>query len=465
MIKHHPLTGEVLCFGLCGDILRGHFLSPQRFGNTRGFSMENEEDYLDIVKMVALFSGPVGNFMPRWGPKAGDTILIRTPKKCDVHVTLDKVSLLESRFGPYGRRTTVWQAEAKLSKGKGEKGSHGVNIAPGEVLIIKASWLLSRLARWEATVYEHIAEKEAERFKLTGVKRDPDIGLPEFIGQVIDASQTESLGPYHLSQWESRQVPKRNIPGKSMERACASIFVTKCFPARTIDRANLSLTQLAKIYLGLFKTLNYLAALGVHYRDLNLGNILYELSSGTRCLLTDFDSARLNLRSRGDLDLDEQQNKAWDISIDDAMSGNVLFQSRSAHAARECCDRLEVAIFAKVQAEANLEKVQAEKDPSAKMIIVRKGNLKRAVKSVDDLVNELRGHRHRYLDDLESAIYTMLWVVGLSMNRPLHIRELIPYLAFSDCGTRRHAGSSSYSGPLDRYGEETDLGGRSNNGM
>jgi serine/threonine protein kinase len=215
----------------------------------------------------------------------------------------------------------------------------------------------------------------------------------------------------------------------------------------------------------LFKTLNYLAALGVHYRDLNLGNILYELSSGTRCLLTDFDSARLNLRSRGDLDLDEQQNKAWDISIDDAMSGNVLFQSRSAHAARECCDRLEVAIFAKVQAEANLEKVQAEKDPSAKMIIVRKGNLKRAVKSVDDLVNELRGHRHRYLDDLESAIYTMLWVVGLSMNRPLHIRELIPYLAFSDCGTRRHAGSSSYSGPLDRYGEETDLGGRSNNGM
>ena len=416
MIKHHPLTGEVLCFGLCGDILRGHFLSPQRFGSTRGFSMEDEEDYLDIVKMIALFSGPVGNFMPSWGPKPGDTISIRTPKQGTIDVTLDKVSLLESRFGPYGRRTTVWQAEVKRSKGKGKKGSHRIDIAPGEVLVIKASWLLSRLAKWEATVYEHIAEKEAERVKRTGVKRDPDIGLPEFIGQVIDASQTESLGPHHLGQWESRQVPKRNIPGRSMEQACASIFVTKCFPAQTIDRANLSLSQLAKIHLGLFKTLNYLASLGVHYRDLNLGNILYDLSSGTRCLLTDFDFARLNLRSRGEPDLDEEKDEAWDISIDDAISGNVLFQSRSAHAARECYDRLEVAIFAEVEAKTELAKVQAEKDPSAKTIMRRKRILTKSSKSVDALIAELRGHRHRYVDDLESAIYTILWVVGLPFD-------------------------------------------------
>jgi len=421
MIKHHPLTGEVICFGLCGDILRGHFISSQRFGNTRGFSMEAEEDYLDIVKMVALFSGPVGNFMPRWGPKPGETISIRVPKKGEVKVTLDKVSLLESRFGPYGRRTTVWQAEIKRERRKGKKDLHGIDVAPGEVLVIKASWLLARLAKWEATVYEHIAEKEAERFNRTGLKRDSDIGLPEFIGQVIDASHTESLGAHHLGQWESRPVPKRNIPGKSMERACASIFVTKCFPARTIDRADLSLTQLAKIYFGLFKTLNYLASLGVHYRDLNLGNILYNLSSGTRCLLTDFDFARLNLRSRGVPDEDEEQDEAWDISIDDAISGNVLFQCRSAHAARACYDQLEMAIYGEMKAKANLEKVQAERDPSAKLIMLRKGTLKRTEQAVEVQAEELRKHRHRYLDDLESAVYTILWVVGLPFDSSLHL--------------------------------------------
>jgi hypothetical protein len=66
----------MISFTLCGSILRLVRLTIQSFGTSRGFDLEDQNDHLEIIKIIALFTGPVHHFMPHWGPRETSRLIV-----------------------------------------------------------------------------------------------------------------------------------------------------------------------------------------------------------------------------------------------------------------------------------------------------------------------------------------------------------------------------------------------------
>ena len=110
------MMGELLSFTLCGTILRIVSINTERFGTSRGYDLSDPEDWIDVVKIIALFSGPISNYFPFWAPHELEVIIMETLEGDTLLVRLEHVEILDRRFDPYGRRTTVWCGEVKMIK-------------------------------------------------------------------------------------------------------------------------------------------------------------------------------------------------------------------------------------------------------------------------------------------------------------------------------------------------------------
>jgi hypothetical protein len=431
------MMGELLSFTLCGTILRIVFINTERFGTSRGYDLSDPEDWIDVVKIIALFCGPISNYFPFWAPHELELITMETLEGDTLLVRLEHVEILDRRFDPYGRRTTVWCGEVKMIKqldrnGKEKQVDPRYLTDEDEVIVIKASWLLSYLAEHEKDVYRHIEEGDKKELEETGRERDPEISIPVFMGTIKTSERAaETLGYPDLADWKTRKFPVNTTqPESREEHACLSIFATKCFKAVTILGASISIAKLVTVYRKLFKTLRYLARRGIHYRDMNLGNILRDLLTQERCLLTDFDFARIEMQRRGHPR--GEHLHFWETSKDDCVSGNALFMSsyvQEGVAKKEALERQEritPELRQQLQrAEAALEeqkllKQSAIHDPTIDDQIEALGetckdlekNVAQGEKEEQRYRDMMRPTAHRYLDDCESAIYTLLWIVS-----------------------------------------------------
>ena len=110
------MMGELLSFTLCGTILRIVFINTEHFGTSRGYDLSDPEDWIDVVKIIALFCGPISNYFPFWAPHELELITMETLEGDTLLVRLEHVEILDRRFDPYGRRTTVWCGEVKMIK-------------------------------------------------------------------------------------------------------------------------------------------------------------------------------------------------------------------------------------------------------------------------------------------------------------------------------------------------------------
>ena len=389
-----------------------------RFGTSRGYDLSEPEDWVEIIKIVALFSGPVSSYFKYWRPTVQETLKIETLCGRELRVTFNTVQILDKRFDPYGRRTTVWSCEVKDVKqfdGDGEETQVDPRFKPGssEIFVIKASWLLPQFAHHEQAVYKHIEEDDQREHKQNGFQRDPEVAIPVFIGTVIDSDLAEkTLGPTPLKEWRtmSHTITPED-PESSLEHARLTVFATKCFKAGTIIGTTLPLASLITVYRKLFKTLKYLARRGIHYRDINLGNVLRDILTGTRSLLVNFDFARIGMTRRGDSALNESQ--PWETSMDDCVSGNLKFMSTFVQQGRQKIAQYHVQQQAVQAVRQNIKKQESTsvKTPKQKK---READLTRQEQLLQDLKDEMQSTAHRYIDDCESAMYTLLWLVSLA---------------------------------------------------
>lgn len=404
--------------------MRVWYMNPQRYGSTRGFSLEEPEDYFDIVKIVALFSGPVSNYLPHWKPVAGPQgrMAMKTAEGEPFLMELVDVEPIDTRYDPYGRRTAVWSAGlANVSAIDGGKNSKipEIHLKKGEHLVIKTSWNLPHLRNHEQHVYQHIAKVEKELHAESGFKRDPEVAIPELVGtlllEVEDSSRRlPCIGDKHLANWSTRLVPVdplRADPQCEKEQVFFTVLVTKCRRAKPITHWQLSERQEAEIYRRLFLNLKHLAMLGVHYRDLNMGNILCDPRSRI-CLLADFDFARIENRRRGEA---ERESEIWQTSLDDCVSGNLLFMSRHVQHSRQrniewsnAQQALESTLANHEAEMSGLTDEADRQDAKESFDYARKYQQLR----IDDVQKQLAEHHHHFVDDLESAIYTWLWLAS-----------------------------------------------------
>jgi hypothetical protein len=421
------MMGELLSFTLCGTILRIVFINTERFGTSRGYDLSDPEDWIDVVKIIALFCGSISNYFPFWTPHELEQITMETLEGDTLLVKLEDIEILDRRFDPYGRRTTVWSGKVKNIKqldrnGKEKEVDPRYVPTEDEVFVIKASWLLSYLAEHEKNVYRHIEEQD----KKEGRDRDPEVSIPVFIGTVTTSEKAaETLGNPDLANWKTRDFPVNPTqPESSKEHACLSIFATNFFKTMTILGATISMVKLITVYRKLFKTLKYLAQRGVHYRDLNLGNILRDILTQERCLLTDFDFARIGMQRRGDPQKGDLQ--PWETSKDDCISGNPIFMSSFVQEGVKNKDTLERHEKFLLQAKQGLD--QAKRQEEEKLLdatsslldrdaaALRRRKAEESVSKWESNVEQAKArltpNAHRYIDDCETAVYTLLWLVS-----------------------------------------------------
>jgi hypothetical protein len=421
-IKHFPAAGEILTMTICGPIVRVWYMNPQRFGSSRGFSLDDPKDTYDIVKVFALFSGPVSNYLPHWKPVAGPKgrFAMKTIDDKPFLLELKDIKSLDTRYDPYGRRTAVWSAGvAQVLSVPGENGPPPpITLEPDEHLVIKASWQLPHLRMHEHNVYKHIAKTEEELRRTKGFVRDKEVAIPEMIGTLHDRDPPlDCIGGEKLTDWRTRLVrsnPRNNDPQAPTEQVHFTVLVTQCPRAQPVKRYILEEYQLVEIFRRLIKNLKHLGLLGIHYRDLNIGNILCDPKT-LICLLADLDFARIGTNRRGERS-DDDASKLFETSLDDCISGNLLFMSQHVQQSRKLyvdLNRLEGQLW-DIEETARMEDL-AKEGQSDKVRQTNEAERDMVSKDIQDEIDRIKGrianNHHKFVDDLESLIYTKLWLV------------------------------------------------------
>ena len=253
-------------------------------------------------------------------------------------------------------------------------------------MIIKSSWLPARLYEHELDVLRWIEEK---RPKLA-TDFVPNIPFP--VGTVVNELVSDVKEP---GTWCTMDGGTHN-----------STIATFCVPGSHLDgQGSIDPREHLRVYRGLAQTLKYLAELGIHYRDLNNGNVMR--TKAGECLLIDFGNARILKHARG-----SHSRPAADpalISLDDSRSGTLAFQSRRIQKlggiVARCDSQKElVSKYASLAAQGNLT---PEDEIYRNKAIERMKSLSAEIDSIHGL--------HCYIDDLESSIYLMLF----QASRPL----------------------------------------------
>ena len=327
---------------------------------------------------------------------------------------LKDIGLLDSRFDMFGRRTAVWCASIAQSHSlSGDQKSPAIELEKGEQLVIKTSWHIPRLRHHEHNVYKHIERREMELEEQKGFERDREVEIPSLVGMMSDehhnAESLECIGDQPLSQWKTRPVRKNPLRRDGdTEYAQFTILITKCRRAVPIVRLDWNEWELIELYRKLFKNLKHLALLGVHYRDLNMGNILCDATKQF-CLLADLDFARIGKLRRGEID-NNNPATMLETSLDDCVSGNRLFMSGHVQDSLERRGRLALARLTLAAAERIYE--TKLKTAGSVPITVFDDRRRRLRQKVMDIEQEMEMNQHRFIDDLESAMYTMFWLVS-----------------------------------------------------
>lgn len=334
----------------------------------------------------------------------------------------DDVKPLHISERPTGRRTSVWSAGIvrTLSVNGVADDPSRITLKKDEHIVIKTSWQLSRHRTHEHDVYKHMAMTEKQLVEEEGFVRDKDVAIPELVGTLCEDYQAGDnlacIGDAPLNRWTTREVrinPMSNDLEAGVEKAHFTILITKCRKAKPINHFILREFQMIEVYRRLVKNLEHVGLLGIHYRDLNIGNILCNLEDGFLCLLADFDFARIETKRRGEPREEHGDGELLDTSLDDCVSGNLHFMSQHVQKSRErnaALTRLRRAKHAiEAAAERNVQQASVEdrlfwENERITLLEAKQGE-------IDGLQNEIAAHYHKFVDDLESMIYTLLWLV------------------------------------------------------
>jgi serine/threonine protein kinase len=289
----------------------------------------------------------------------------------------------------WGPRTAVWVATV-------EPVSQGCLLPPNGQemrLVIKSTWIEKHLHSHELDVLQWVQDQKESLVPEPEV--EPNLPLP--IGFV----QGETEGGIDIQDWFA-----------SDDQTRMSIIATFSVPAIPLEN-DIDVHTLFSIYRNLFETLDLLSRCGVHYRDLNTGNILRTIAHGPQqCVLVDFGHARILRSRRGRLEDIKRPPEPWEVNRDDYRSANEYFMCRRIHKMSLLLEHHD----AYVKDYAGLKKRIEERMLTADEADVERlqGRLAKIKANIASQLEELEkaSYNHRYVDDWESVIYMMLYQVS-----------------------------------------------------
>lgn len=413
----------------------------------------------DIVKILAFFMGDAREIIDTYSPPI-ETFEIIPPRGTRAEIwewcpppdsspenvakpqemQLMAYQMLEVRDQLWGGRTAVFAGHAR------KQDDPSGRICP---IVIKCAWLPAYLKDHESRILQHIHTALEESTSttypfLTEAKAKVD---PRVLGCI-----PKPLGAMQHCERRSRTVTsvlenEDGLQGSGDYHLELSVLVTtgphgERIPTKPSD---ISLRDHFKILRGFAETIWLASCCGVHYRDVNLGNVLFERSgSQITGYLIDWGNARILEERRKILPhpSGRGRNDTVNLCLDDALYTNALFvctEMAEALALSHKYDAAEQQI--KLRELRNGEKRQepgngndsddeasddednededSEEDDSADED--RDGDGIAKFRHLQEtFLEQISEHKHRYIDDLESLLYAFCYWVRKS-SHPLHI--------------------------------------------
>lgn len=389
VIGNNGATGRVLGFTNCETLIRLWVIDASGFASTICCDLAKPEHAEDVVKIIAVLSGPLEDVLQTWKPSESPFETVHRGVSAEWEWVPDRTRRsfrpLHIRPQVFGRRTVIWYGMAK------RKGSDDKPIP----VIIKANWLPVELQGHELNVVERLdgsGDALTSQGACASLAQIEAGGDSNSVSTSDDISGRERVLTMHevqgyidgLDEEVKRSVPKplglvvqqtplntffrrdHNTPD-SIPRLVFTPIALNQPPGEVIDDAT-STKQLFR-YLGdTYQALFFASLHGVHHRDANLGNTMSWCSdSGRRIsMLIDFGNATIlgNRRNTQSDSLEEVQ--------DACRSANQMYWCHAIATAQEDIDSYKGQSNAKSTAE-----LQRLKD----------------------------NFSHRYVDDMESFMY------------------------------------------------------------
>lgn len=419
------MIGHMIAFSCCGNLIRMFHIDAFSFSTTKPADLNNPDHIPDIVKMVSLCLGPVENIMSTWQPNKEDLAHMH-PQMADWTGVELKV-LPGSRRDLCGRRTMVWFVKLRLID-----------------ILVKASWLPKDMLEHEYDVLQHLA-KAGRLAKAKQLAKAQQLAETQQLAeaQQMDPAETSDTAANDeaiqacrfdllekITDWEGifgrlpapvglkkgRDLVKssggfsgitKEVPaypgGNQLECLELGVLVMQGPVADATPR--LSLIQTIDVCTDYNLSLQVSSCFATHFRDINTGNLRYQLVEGrTRGVLIDFGGATVAGKHR-------KQSASVDEMIafckDDALSANLYFVSTVALANKQTAEEYEVA-----RAQLATAK-ETSGDGNSMNLVTAQRKFDKAQNIFDQIV------RHRYIDDMESMIYYMIYNVrrALSVSR------------------------------------------------
>jgi hypothetical protein len=378
-VTHQPVSGRNVCFSLCGHLLRLFEVDPARVGTTPAYSFRKVKDYEEIVCAVALLSGPPFLVKEQWSPSTEEQLFVQRANGEHVKYRLSNPRILAVSPVLWGSRTAAWSADAV-------RVNPDTPITPHEALplIIKSTWLPKKLYNHELDMLGHV--DEARNRCLSEGAFVPILPFP--VGYAINSIPGSTTC---LDNWRTADGHIR-----------CTTMVTFCAEGKHVDEDLPTLQNHLRFHRSFTKTLGWFAKIGLHYRDLNNGNVL-RAADGS-CIVIDFGNARYLKRPRGQTE--DQPVEPLVLSMDDARSGTLMFMSRRIHGLTK---KRDTYMRDKRKYEQDCEKLAAmdDDDPyrqtDLKRCEIKKEKLEKQRQEMMDI-----HARPCYIDDAESQLYLMM---------------------------------------------------------
>ena len=250
-------------------------------------------------------------------------------------------------------------------------------------MIIKSTWLPKQCYTHELDICEVI-----DKARKACLAKDPASSIPNLpipVGQIVNRISDSETS---LDSWET--------PDGGWQ---LSTLATFCEVGRHVNEIPITVSNHIQLHLSLIRALWWLAEAGIHYRDLNNGNVLRGKDGDV--VLIDFGNSRYLKRPRGQKG---DNTGPLELSLDDAHSGTLMFMSRRIHAltSEALVYQLKIA-----KLETQCEALSAAKP--TKFTALRKELLEAEKKDLEKLGQQLaeRAHQHRYIDDAEANVLLM----------------------------------------------------------
>jgi hypothetical protein len=402
------------------------------------YSLLEPKDYRELLIILAFFLYPGDRYDQRWTPsRKFRTRCHQTNQTEDVQV--GPATLLEVRSPLFGSRTTVWRAEqmgANSPQPSAPPVQPGLPLGTNDVsetgtsdrrrsarivssqgpirsesldkdeYVIKATWLTPDLVHHEETMLHLLhtgAAVSLQPLASSCVSEQVRSHIPKLVGTVEDEK---------LKEWATVEIVGQDAAEPARPPLHLSILVTTCrigrrLPMVVLTTDRFSYRNYGQVFLGIVECLWFSASKGIHYRDLNLGNVMWRwLPDGKTVIawLVDWGNARYLQAPRAASSRERTLHETIKLAEDDGRSANPYFQSLPCAGARKLRDD-----YMRLASDySNAEETARTKgiDPRVyKPCIHIQRNIQRKL-------DEARRASHRYIDDLQSLIFLICYVVS-----------------------------------------------------